>query len=55
MQNACNIMVEMSEVKIPLGKPRYYWKDNMKMSLEIRWEIWIGFIWLRIGTGGEFL
>jgi hypothetical protein len=29
-------------------------EDNMKMGLkEIRWDAFIGFIWLRIGKRGE--
>jgi hypothetical protein len=32
------------------------WEDNIKMDLrKILLEVWIGFIWLRIGTGGGLL
>jgi hypothetical protein len=36
--------------KGPLGRPRRRW-DNIKMDLqEIDGMVWVGFIWLRIGT-----
>jgi hypothetical protein len=40
------------EGKKPLGRPRHRWVDNIKMVLrEIGWDgVWIGLIWLRIGT-----
>jgi hypothetical protein len=37
-RNACRILVGMSEVKRPLGRPRRRWVDNIKMDLrEIGW------------------
>jgi hypothetical protein len=39
--------------KKPLGRPRRRWVDIIKMDLrEIGWDgvVWIGLIWLRIGT-----
>jgi hypothetical protein len=40
----------------PLGRPRRRWEDNIKMDMrEVGWEVWTESIWLRIGTGGEFL
>jgi hypothetical protein len=42
--------------KEPLGRPRRRWVDNIRMDLgEVGWGMWTGFIWLRIGTGGELL
>jgi hypothetical protein len=39
--------------KRPLGRPRRRWEDNIKTDhREIGFGVWIGFIWLRIGTGG---
>jgi hypothetical protein len=39
--------------KIRCGK--YGWEENIKMDLmEIGLEVWIGFIWLKIGTSGGF-
>jgi hypothetical protein len=29
--------------------------DNIKMDLRLRGRVWIGFIWLRIGTGDGLL
>jgi hypothetical protein len=49
-------MVGKSEEKRPLGRPRRIWKDNIKMDLrEIGFGVWIGFVWLRIETGGWLL
>jgi hypothetical protein len=37
-RNACRILVGKPEEKIPLGRPRRRWKDNIKMDLkEIGW------------------
>jgi hypothetical protein len=39
----------------PLGRPRRRWED-IKMDLrEIGFGMWIGFVGLRIGTGGGLL
>jgi hypothetical protein len=44
------------EGRRPLGRPRRRWEDNIKMDLrEIVLGMWIGFIGLRIGTGGGLL
>jgi hypothetical protein len=46
MKNAYKILVGKSEVKIPLGRPRRRWKDNIRMNLrEIVWEV-VGWIHL---------
>jgi hypothetical protein len=51
-RNAYWILVGNTEVKIPLGRPRRRWVDNIKMDLsEIGWD-GMRFIWLRIGTSG---
>jgi hypothetical protein len=57
-RNANRILVGKPEGKEPLGRPRRRWVDNMKMDRrEIRWDgmVWIGLIWLRIGTSGGLL
>jgi hypothetical protein len=47
------ILVGRPEGRIPLGRPRRRWEDNIKMYLqEVGWGAWTGLIWLRIGTGG---
>jgi hypothetical protein len=54
-RNAYRISVGNPEGKRPLGRPRRRWVDNIKMNLrEIGWDgmVWIGSIWLRIGTSG---
>ena len=39
-----------------LGRTRRRWEDNIKMDLqEVRWGVWTGSSWLRIGTGGGLL
>jgi hypothetical protein len=45
-RNVYEILVGKCEGKRPLGKPRHRWTD---------WRVWIGFIWLRIRTGGNLL
>jgi hypothetical protein len=46
-----------SQVEEPLGRPRRRWVKNIKMDpREIGWQgVWIGLIWLRIGTCGGLL
>jgi hypothetical protein len=54
-RNAYRILVGKPEGKRLLGRPRRRWVDNIKMDLrEIGWDgmVWIGLIWLRIGTSG---
>jgi hypothetical protein len=56
VRGADNIFVGRPEGRRPLGRPRRRWEDNIKMDIrEIGLGIWIGFIWLRIGTGGGLL
>jgi hypothetical protein len=50
------VLVGKPEGKRPLGRPRRRCEDGLRMGLrEIGWGVWIGFDWLRIGTGGELL
>jgi hypothetical protein len=50
------VLMIKSEVKRPLGRPKRRWEDGIRMDLrENSWGVWIGFDWLRIGTGGELL
>jgi hypothetical protein len=53
-KNAYRSLVGKPEGKIPLGRPRRRWVDNIGWILG-RWVgvIWTGLVWLRIGTGGE--
>jgi hypothetical protein len=51
------VWVGKPEGQRPLGRPRRRWEVGIRMDL---WEIglgggWIGFDWLRIGTGGGLL
>jgi hypothetical protein len=44
------------EGKIPLGKPRRRWVDNIEIYLRaIGWVVWAGSVWLRVGTSGGLL
>jgi hypothetical protein len=53
MRNAYRILVGKPEGTRRLGIPRRTWGDNIKKDLkEVGWRVWIGFIWLRIRTGG---
>jgi hypothetical protein len=38
-----------------LGRPRRRWVDNIKMDLKRYGMVWIGLMWLRIGTSGGLL
>ena len=50
------VLVEKSEGKRPLGRPRRRWEDNIKMDLqEMGGGVGTGWRWLRIGTGGGHL
>jgi hypothetical protein len=51
------VLVGKPEGKRPLGRPRRRWEDGVRMDLrEIGWRVkWIGFDWLRTGTGGGLL
>jgi hypothetical protein len=53
-RNAYRIFVGKPEGKIPLGRPRHRCVDNIKMDLRDG-MVWIGLIWLRIGTSGGLL
>jgi hypothetical protein len=52
---------ERKVYKVLLGnperkRPRGRLEDGIGMDLrEIGWGVWIGFDWLRIGTGGKLL
>jgi hypothetical protein len=56
-KNAYRLLVGMPEGKRPLGRPRRRWVDNILRGIFERWDgvMWTGFVWLRIGTGGELL
>jgi len=51
-----SVLVGKPEGKIPLGRPRCRWEENIKMDLQgVGWGSWTCLIWLRIGTGGRHL
>jgi hypothetical protein len=60
-RNAYRILVGKPEGKRSLGRSRRRWLENIKMDLRERERerqdgmVWIGFIWLRIGTSGGLL
>jgi hypothetical protein len=51
------VLVGKPEGKRPFGRPRRRWEDGIRMDLrEIGLGgVWIGFYWLRTGTGGGLL
>jgi hypothetical protein len=50
------VLVGKPEGKRPLGRPGRRWEDGIRMDLrETGLGGWIGFDWLRTGTGGELL
>jgi hypothetical protein len=59
MRNLCKILIEETERKRPLGRPRHRWEDTIRMHFrEMEYEgvdWWSGFIWLRILTSGGLL
>jgi hypothetical protein len=51
MRNAYKILVEKREGKIPHGRLRDRWKDNIRLDLrETVSKLWTGSIWLKIRT-----
>jgi hypothetical protein len=52
---AYRILARKPEGKKPLGRPRRRWVENIKMDLREIGMVWIGLMWLRIGTGGGLL
>jgi hypothetical protein len=50
------LLVGNPEGKRPFGRPRRRWEDGIRMDLrELGLGVWIGFDWLRTGTGGGLL
>jgi hypothetical protein len=53
------VLVGKPEGKRPLGRPRRKWEDGITMDLRETGlggrGVWIGFYWLRTGTGGGLL
>jgi hypothetical protein len=55
-RNVYKVLVGNPEGKRPLRRPRCRWGDRIRMDLrEIGLGVWIGFNWLRTGTGGGLL
>jgi hypothetical protein len=53
--NAYMILVGKPEGKRPVRRPRRRWKDDIKMDLRKDGVVWIGLIWLSIGTNGGLM
>jgi hypothetical protein len=52
------VLVRKPEGKTPLGRPRRRWEDGIRTVLReigLGGGVWIGFDWLRTGTGGGLL
>jgi hypothetical protein len=54
-RNAYMILVGKPEGKTQLGRPRRRWVYNIKMYIRQDGMVWIGLIWLSIGTNGGLL
>jgi hypothetical protein len=54
-KNACRILVGKPEGKRPLERPRCRWVDNITVGVRKDGVVWIGLVWLRIGTSGGLL
>jgi hypothetical protein len=55
-KKAYRILVGKPEGKRPVGRQRRRWVDSIRMDLgEVGWMVWIGLMWLRIGTSGGLL
>jgi hypothetical protein len=48
------VWVGKPEGRTPLGIPRRRWEDGIRMDIR-GLGVWIGFDWLRTGTGGGLL
>ena len=48
------VLVGSPEGKRPLARPRHRWEDNIKMDLQVMWDVrtCTGSLWLRIRTVG---
>jgi hypothetical protein len=54
-RNTYRMLLGMPEGKRPLGRPRRRRVDGIKVDLRELGMVWIGLIWLRIGTSGGLL
>jgi hypothetical protein len=55
-RNMYKVWVGKPEGKRPLGRPRCRWEGGIRKDLrDIGLGMWIGFDWLRTGTGGGLL
>jgi hypothetical protein len=51
IRNVCRLVVGKCEGKRFLGRPRRRWEGNINIEVkQVESKVWIGFIWLRIGT-----
>jgi hypothetical protein len=53
--NAYNNFMAKPEGKRPLGRSRCRWVDNIKTKLRENGVVFIGLVWLRIGTNGGLM
>jgi hypothetical protein len=49
------VLVGKPKGKSPLRRPRRRWMGSEWILRRLAGGVWIGFDWLRIGTGGELL
>jgi hypothetical protein len=53
--NAYSILMEKTEGKRPLGRPKRKWVENIKMDLRYDGMMWTGMTCFRIGTSEGLL
>jgi len=51
-RDAYKVLVRKPDGKVPHGKPRRRWMDNIRMDFKSVYRTWTGLIWRRIGTVG---
>jgi hypothetical protein len=49
------VLVGKPEEKIPMGRPRRRWEDNIRIFRKWDVGLWNGLGWFRIETGGGHL
>jgi len=52
-RDAYIVLVRKPDGKVPHGKPRPRWKDNIRMDFKSVYRTWTGLIWRRTGTGDD--
>jgi hypothetical protein len=54
-RKVCKVLVGKPEGKRPLRRPRHRWVDGIRIDWGDWLVVWLGFDWLRIGSGDGLL